>query len=206
MPTFVSGAVEGIVDQAVFERLLQSVKGQAGNLFVTNGKTNLLNRLRGFNEASRHTPWLVLVDLDDDADCAPPFRASHLANPAPQMTFRVAVRAIEAWLLADRERIARLLEVDERLVAKRPEELSDPKRAFVDLARRSGSRDVRRDFVPREGSGRKVGPLYASRVIEFVQDRRSGWRPKVAAHSADSLHRCLRRLEQLVAARRRRIR
>jgi transposase len=46
----------------------------------------------------------------------------------------------------------------------------------------------------RHGSGRPVGPAYASRLIEFAS---SSWRPEVAAQRADSLRRtidCLRRL------------
>jgi len=174
MSTFVSGAVEGIVDEAVFERLLRTVKARAANVYPTHGKPNLLRRLPGFNEAARHSPWLVLVDLDLDADCAPPFLLRHLPNPAPHIMCRIAVRAVEAWLLADRERIARLLHVTERLVPDRPEELPDPKQALIDLARRSSTKEVREDLVPRAGSGRKVGPLYPSRIMEFVQDQRNG--------------------------------
>ena len=206
MTAFVSGAVEGVVDEAVFERLLRTVRGQVANLYPTHGKSNLLNRLCGFNAAARRSPWLVLVDLDGDADCAPPFLARHLPSPAPHMMCRVVVRAIEAWLLADRKRAAGLLQVAERLVPDRPEDLPDPKGALVDLARRSRSREVREDLVPRVGSGRKVGPLYSSRIIGFVQDQRNGWRPRVAAHSADSLDRCLRRLDQLASRTRRKTR
>lgn len=198
MEVYVSGAVEGTVDGAVFERLLAVTKGRLAHLFITDGKGKLLNRLRGYNEAARRDPWMVLVDLDHDADCAPTFRATHLARPARHMAFRVVVRELEAWLLADRARIAKFLKTDLGRVPADPEQVVDPKRVIVDLARRSRSREIRRDLVPRPESGRTVGPLYVSYMTEFILDPTSGWRPRVAAESSDSLSRCIRDLERLV--------
>jgi hypothetical protein len=197
LPAAISGAVEGIVDQAVFERLVESVGAEVGNVFPKGGKARLLAKIRGFNQAARFGPWLVLVDLDRE-ECAPPFRRRFLRSVAPNMAFRVAVHAVEAWLLADRRRIATWLDVPLGLVPARPEALPDPKLAVVNLARRSRSRDVRVEMVPRDGSGRNVGALYPSRVGEFVRDKERGWRPEVAACSSDSLDRCLRDLRRIV--------
>lgn len=71
-----------------------------------------------------------------------------------------------------------------------------PKQALVNLARTSRRRAIRDDMVPREGSGRAVGPGYTSRIIEFVSNH---WRPEQAAHVSDSLRRAIARLEILVA-------
>src|SRR5262245_66600073 len=101
-PPVVAGAVEGLVDEAVFRRLVRFVGARPGAVYGKNGKSDLLRRLSGFNEAARYAPWFVLVDLDRDADCAPPFRTSQLSKPSAAMCFRVAVRETEAWLLADR--------------------------------------------------------------------------------------------------------
>jgi hypothetical protein len=62
------------------------------------------------------------------------------------------------------------------------------------LARHSRSRAVRDEIVPREGSGRSIGPLYATRLIAFVEDEVAGWRPAQAASRSDSLRRCIRGL------------
>lgn len=70
----------------------------------------------------------------------------------------------------------------------------------VNLARRSRSREIAADMVPRRESGRPEGAAYASRLIEFISDSRRGWRPTVAARSSNSLRRCLRRLRRLVRA------
>lgn len=194
----ISGAVEGIVDEAVFRRMVRSVRGEPGPVYGKSGKRPLLDRLPGFNNAARFSPWLVLVDLDQDADCAPPFCAAALPAPSNGMCFRVAVRAVESWLLADRDRFASFLGVSPARLPEDPDDHPNPKQMVVNLARRSRSRDMAKDLVPREGSGRSEGPAYASRLIEFISDDRRGWRPQVAARSSDSLARCLRSLRRLV--------
>jgi hypothetical protein len=199
-PPVISGAVEGIVDEAVFRRIVRMARAEPGPVYGKNGKQHLLQRLPGYNTAARFSPWLVLLDLDHDADCPPPFLAAALASPSHLMCFRIAVREVEAWLLADRERMAAFLDVNPSWIPRAPEQEADPKRVLVELARRSRSRDISRDLVPRQGSGRTEGPVYASRLVEFVSDHRHGWRPAVAARSADSLRRCLLCVRRLVRA------
>ena len=194
----ITGAVEGDVDEAVMRRLVEHVGATPGPVYGRNGKNHLRQRLDGYNQAARFSPWVVLVDLNHDADCAPPFCASWLPNPAPYMCFRVAVRMVEAWLLADRERLARFLSVAVAQIPLSPEGVDDPKHTMVELAKLSRRREIREDMVPRPGSGRIVGPAYTSRLIEFVLGGTSGWRPEVAAKLSDSLDRCLDCLRQLV--------
>ncbi len=193
----ISGAVEGLIDEAVLRRLIEHVGATAGPVFGKNGKAHLRQRIRGYNQAAHYRPWVVLVDLNRDAECAPPLRRAWLPHPALKMCFRVAVRAIEAWLLADRERISAFLGVPMAGIPLNTEEVEDPKGAVVDLARQSRKREIREDMVPRPESGRGVGPAYTSRLIEFVSHRQAGWRPAAAAKSSDSLRRCLACLRRL---------
>jgi hypothetical protein len=170
-----------------------------GLVYGKQGKPHLRERVSGYNNAARHVPWLILVDLDRDADCAPPFAAQWLPRPAPLLCFRVVVRAVEAWLLADVETLSGFLGVARSRIPTHPEALDDPKAALVNLARASRRTAVRKDMVPREGSGRPVGPAYSSRLIEYVVNH---WRPDVAAARAESLDRairCLRRLAEAAA-------
>jgi hypothetical protein len=187
-----------MVDEAVLRRLVDELGSITGPVYGKNGKPYLLNKLNAYNQAARFTPWVILIDLDHDDDCAPPYRKSCLPHPAPYMCFRVAVRETEAWLLADRERLAKFLSVGVSRIPLDPERLDSPKSTMVEVARHSRRRGVREDMVPRTGSGRKIGPAYTSLLIEFARDSRQGWRPDVAAKSSDSLKRCMRRLEQLI--------
>src|SRR5215831_7456773 len=103
-------------------------------VYGRKGKRFLLQSINGYNNAARYAPWIVLVDLDRDCDCAPPCAQKWLARPSTQMCFRVAVRAVEAWLLADRERLAQLLGVNAAWLPTNPDYLDDPKRELIDLA------------------------------------------------------------------------
>lgn len=191
----VSGAVEGMVDEVVLRHLVRQCGGAVGVVYGREGKSRLRQRLGGYNQAARFSPWAVLVDLDEDFDCAALLRAVWLPTLSPRMCFRVAVRSIEAWLLADRDGIAQFLSVPPSRVPPDPDALADPKRALVDLARGSRRRAVREDLVPRPGSGRAVGPVYTSEMITFVQQH---WRPDVAERASDSLRRCRARLAELL--------
>lgn len=192
--TAISAAVEGALDEAVVGRLVRHAGATLATVYGKNGKPFLRDRIAGYNNAARHAPWVVLVDLDADDDCAPPVRARWLPGPAPRMCFRLAVRSVEAWLMADAEPLAAFLGVARNRVPRDPETLPHPKQSMINLARLSRRRDIRQDLVPRPASGQNEGPAYTSRLIEYATDH---WRPDVAATRADSLRRaidCLRRL------------
>lgn len=202
-PPEISGAVEGLLDEAVLRRVIEHVGARPGPVHGKNGKPFLRKRLPGYNQAAYRAPWLVLVDLDQDENCAPPFVASWLPQTAPYMCLRVVVREVESWLFADRERLARFLRVRLSRVPEEPEAVAYPKRVMVDVARFSRSRDIREDMVPRPGSGRTVGPNYTARLIQFVTEARAGWRPEIAAQRSDSLAGCLRCISGLAQRRKR---
>jgi len=193
--TVISAAVEGIVDEAVVRKLIAHAGATPGDVYGRQGKSFLRHRIAGYNNAAQRMPWIVLVDLDRDSDCAPPLCNAWLPQPAPHLCFRVAVREVEAWLLADAERLASFLSMARSRLPSDPELLGDPKATMVKLARASRRRDIREDMVPRPGSRRQVGPAYSSRLIEFAS---AHWRPEVAAGQADSLKRAMRSLKRLV--------
>jgi hypothetical protein len=191
----ITAAVEGIVDEAVVRKLIAYVGAVPGAVYGKQGKSNLEQRISGYNNAARFNPWFVLVDLDQDYECAPPMRSSWISDPAPYLCFRIAVREVEAWLMADAERLAAFLSVAGSSIPNEPEHLDDPKTVMVNLARRSRRRAIQEDMVPRENSGRVVGPAYTSRLSEFTF---RDWRPHVAARRAGSLQRAIDCLKRLV--------
>jgi hypothetical protein len=195
----ISSAVEGLVDEVVMRRLLLYVGAIPGAIYGRQGKAYLRQHIARYNAAARHSAWAVLIDLDNDAACAPTLQEKWLASPAPSMCFRIAVRAVEIWLLADRQRFAQFLSIPVSRIPPVLEAVDDPKLLLINLARHSRKRAMREDMVPRQRSGRKVGPAYASRLMEFVEDTTTGWRPDVAAEESDSLKRCLHCLYRLVS-------
>ncbi|MBN1965976.1 MAG: hypothetical protein JW910_15110 [Anaerolineae bacterium] len=183
--------VEGTSDEAVIRRLLAHVGLPIGFVYGHRGKEALLAKVEDYNHAAHFSRWVVLVDLDAD-DCAPPFVNHHLQNPAPGMRFRVAVHAVEAWLLADVDSMAAYLGALPRRFPHHPDAEEDPKTTLVQIARKGRKKSVCQDIVP-EGSGR-VGPGYTSRIIEFS---RNHWNPTAAASRSDSLRRCIEALQSL---------
>jgi hypothetical protein len=184
-------AVEGLVDSAVARRLCEDIGHDIGPVHILNGKTRLDPKLRAYNHAATHAPWLVLRDLDHDAPCAVELRQRLLPEPAARMIFRITVRSVESWLLADRRGLAQYLGVAANKLPTLPDQLDNPKQELVNLARLSRNRRIREDIVPEPGFGTSVGPGYTARVSEFVQGL---WSPSRATEHSDSLQRCVHAL------------
>ncbi len=192
-----TGAVEGPVDEAVLRAVLKHVGLNLGVVYGKTGKDYLHQKIENFNQAARRSPWIVLLDLNHDADCAPALRSSLLPKPSSKMNLRIAVREIESWLMGDPLRLSSFLGISPGKIPSNPDGLDDPKETMIKLASISRKRDIREDMVPRPGSRRSVGQAYSSRMIEFVNDRKAGWRPAVAARNSVSLDRCLNALRRV---------
>ena len=190
-PIIIFGAVEGDVDEIVLRRLIERKNFCIGGIYGRKGKDFLKQKIGAYNEAAKHNRWIVLVDLNASADCAPNLVSLWIPDRNVQMSLRVVVRAIESWLLSDKKRMAEYLNISEKHIPINPEILPNPKQTLVNLAKKSRSRQIREDMIPREGSGRDIGPAYTSRLIDFISNHRNGWRPDVAAESSNSLKRCL---------------
>jgi hypothetical protein len=188
--------VEGNLDEQVVRRLFRDYGFDVNKVYGKEGKRTILGKMSNYNQASLRTPvpWVVLVDLDRDEECAPPFVKKHLKKPSPNIFFRVAVREIEAWLLADRERIADFMGVSKSLVPIRVEEEQDPKKTIIRLVDDSSKFDIKDDILPRPGSKASEGKLYNSRMIEFANRH---WRPEIAAKNSDSLRRFIKTINKI---------
>lgn len=190
----VSFAVEGDTDEAAVRRMATHLGIVVHEVFVRNGKANVLKALPGLNGSAQAQPWFVLVDLNGDTRCVPEAVRAHLPNPASQMRFRIAVRALESWILADKRGFARFFGVPTARVPNAPEAELDPKTSVIELARLSKKNIVRKGMPPRNGSGRRTGELYASLLIEFATTH---WDLESARKVAPSLDRAMQRLNEL---------
>lgn len=164
-----TGVVEGITDEAVLRAVLRCVDAELGEVHGKRGKEDIRKRIIGYNKAAHYSPWIVLVDLDQEADCAPALRSNWIGETASQMVFRIAVRSIESWLMSDAERFAEYFRISHDLIPGDTDALEHPKQVLIDLARKSSSRQVREGMIPRPQGGRKVGRLYPSYLIEFAE-------------------------------------
>jgi len=189
---YLNAVVEGIADQAVALALARATGYSLRAVYVKRGKDQIDRRLPAYVQAARFGYWLVIRDLDHDATCAPELLARLCPARPPGLQVRIAVREVEAWLLADRESMASYLGLPVAVVPARPDELESPKAALVQLARRSRRRELRRDLVPTEDSSASVGPAYSARIGEFATRH---WKPRAGAHASPSLARAVAALD-----------
>lgn len=199
---------EGRVDAVVARRLIRAAGHVPGRDFVSNrphkGKDALDLSLRGLNAGVRYgNPILALRDLDSDAPCGGALlqelcRTRLAATLHPALVLRVAVRAVEAWLLADAAGFSAASGVPRAKVPTHPEELTRPKDEMRDLLCRYGNRDTLAALQMRRRDERPTDQVLAGWTVGFVDE---GWDVEAAERSArvPSLSRCLARLRELRA-------
>lgn len=189
--------VEDALSNSVAKRLVFTCcqKMTAIRSIITNGNGNLRKRLPAFIRSAHAVPFLILTDLDAYA-CAPALLSDWAPRGIPEeLIFRVAVREVESWLMADRKGFAAYLGVSVDRIPRAPESEVDPKRKLVQVAR-SASRKIREELVPREGDRIPVGPAYNATLMQFVVSR---WEPESACENAPSLARAMSRLRYVDA-------
>ena len=187
-------AVEDVLSEAVIKRLLQDTeRAFKPSTIGLKGNTYLRAKARGLNRSAQGFPILMLTDLDDARSCAPSLITDWLGGDAKHdnFLFRVAVLEVEAWLLADRENLANLLDVPLVRLPLRPDDVADAKLEVLNLARASRSSTIRSDLLPQAQGTAQVGPNYNGRLTEFVQQT---WNVEAARQLSDSLNRTYLRL------------
>jgi hypothetical protein len=192
-------AVEGDLDEVVLKKLLDFIGMEVSYVYGKRGKNYLMENIQRYNQAAQHGRWVILVDLNNDAKCPPPFINSWLPLRNQNLQLRVAVRAVESWLLSERDEMARFLAVSKQRIPLYPEDEDKPKRILINIARHSRSKTIRTDIVPRDGSTAIQGPGYTTRLIEFTMKY---WNPERAASNAPSLQRSINSLLQWKAGKR----
>lgn len=195
-PIPVNLAVEDAVSEAVLRKALSHTgRGYAvGTVYGKGGFGYLRRTIDGWNRAAAGIPFIVLTDLDNHYRCPAELISDWLAVPLHEnLLFRIAVREVESWILADKKNLAGFLSVPVTTIPDDVELLADPKTVLIGIARKSSARAVRDRIVPRQGSTATVGPDYNGCLIEFV---RSNWSPTNAAAHAPSLARALARFAE----------
>jgi hypothetical protein len=169
--------VEGTTDRFAAQRLLAACDLQvdASRVIVTGGKQRFDARIAKYNEAAKFLPWLALRDADRDADgCPVALRRRLLVGPQSEaLCLRLAVRTIDAWLLADRAAFSDYFAVPMSRIPIDPERLDRPKDALTNVCRSTRRRAVRQAMVPPDGS-HGPGPEYTANIINYC---RAAWRP-----------------------------
>jgi hypothetical protein len=184
--------VEDRLSDAVVRKLLR----ESGNSFnvtsnVKNGCDKIKKTIENINDSARGMPFMVLVDLDTEA-CAPALISKWLKKPKhPNLIFRVAVREVESWVMADIEGFSRFLGIKPSLFPSDMDSIDDPKRFLIQMAGKSKKKELRKAIVPKPGSNARVGPDYNGVLIGFVYRdwdiARAIQRSRSLKHAVDAL-------------------
>jgi hypothetical protein len=198
------------VEDDLSEQLLRTILHQTGRdvviaaVYGRQGSGYLKKNIRAFNKSAAGFLYAVLTDLDG-GECAPALISDWFGCPIADyrtrchhnMIFRIAVRESEAWVMADRERFARFLGISTTAIPQDLDAVDDPKRLLIELTKRSRSRDLRDDIVPRPGDTRSVGPDYSGRLAYFLS---SDWRGEAAQQHSRSLQKARTAIQRVCAA------
>lgn len=158
------------------------------------GSGYLRSRVQNFCDMAMHSPVVVIADLDRQV-CPSRFIRNWLgAREKPDnLLIRIAVREIEAWLLADHVGMRQLLGTRAGTIPRSPDTLDDPKRELLKLANRA-SRRIRDALLPVRGALTSQGLGYNSTLSGFVKN---SWSPLRAAERSPSLSRTRDRIAEL---------
>jgi hypothetical protein len=185
---------EGVLDIAVLVRLLLGADIRVGEKFNRGGASGLDARILQYNAAARFEPWIVLRDLDQ-APCVVRFVHERMPEPADWMLFRIAVRSVETWVMADREAFAEAHSISLSKLPTTPESIDWPKRLMLQMLSGSRRSEIRRALVRiRPGATLEPGPEYNARLVEFVETK---WDPVRAEKISPSLKRARSRIAEL---------
>lgn len=197
LPISIYLAVEDDLSEWLLRRVLRerTVPYLIGPVFKQGGFGYLKKLSPAFNNMAKACPVLLLTDLDRRS-CASELLHDWLAHPQhPDFLLRVAVREVEAWLLASDAELGKFLAVRRVLNFAEPEALDDPKAELLKLASVSRRRNIREAIVRRDAGGNlRQGPAYNSTLTEFVEQQ---WKLATACAKCPSLQRMINALATL---------
>jgi hypothetical protein len=188
-------AVEDVLSEFVVMKLLAVANRDyhVGSVYRRGGFSYLRSTINGWNAAAKGKPFVVLTDLDDNPCPAELLGGWWTSAQNSNLIFRVAVREVEAWLLADVGNIAEYLQIGEKHVPQEPDEIPDPKATLIGLARRSRLKYVRDSLLPQQGSTAKQGLGHNDCLGVFVREK---WDVRTACARSPSLSRAMKRFDQ----------
>jgi hypothetical protein len=191
-------ATEDELSEAVALRLISELKRPhyVTHTLRRNGFGYLRSKMDSWRQIAQHQMMIVLADLDR-ANCLVEFRNQWVAGrPLPDtLVFRIAVREVESWVLADHVAMRELVGTRGVLPAE-PDALAEPKQTLLGFARAAPKR-VREDLLKTSSGQLSQGLGYNARLTTWVN---AAWDPERAAARSPSLARARLRLQEVASA------
>ena len=188
--TPVALATEDELSEAVGLRLLSehAVLRQAKPMLLRKGGSGYLRKRMDNWKQLAQQRFIVLIITDLDRVACPVLLLDDwlgAGRVCPEnLLFRIAVREVESWLLADHHALAQLLGQKIKPPTS-PDVLPDPKQHLLGLAKKA-PRAVKEDLLALEGVIARQGLGYNRRLVDWVETE---WCPQRAADRSPSLAR-----------------
>ncbi|MGV8827489.1 MAG: hypothetical protein ACWA6U_04135 [Breznakibacter sp.] len=189
---YVTIIFEDDLSEAVMTKILLHFPGkyEISQSYKGYGFGYLKSKIKSFNQASIVNPHFMLTDLDNYT-CPSALREDWVNfEMNSNFIFRVAVREVESWVLADREGLSQYLNVSVVNFPVNPDLEDDPKNTLIQLAKRCKNRDIREDIVPINKNA-KIGPNYNGCLSDFIY---KAWNLENAMRNSESLRRTYEKL------------
>lgn len=191
--------VEDEPTKAVLNKIIDYVNSQSLNSFfffngeptIMRGCGNLKKTASRFLRAERAGIWSIFVtDLDqfESAQCLCNDWFG-LACPGllpSQMIFRIAVREVESWIMADKEGIARFFNVSVANFTDTPDKIPDPKQYIFNIIRSKCRSKRFKEMLPLRGQA--IGIEYNPLIVGFIVEH---WNIENAMSNSPSLKRAI---------------
>jgi hypothetical protein len=184
-----------VFEDQISEFIMMKLVDKEKKYFVANSYSGggfgyIKKNIMGFNEAAKSCPFFILTDLDT-VDCAPSLIKDWIKEPIHHnLIFRIAVREVEAWLLADIEGFSKYTGISKVNFPNSPEKIANPKAELINIIKRCRNRNIMEDILPKNEFA-SIGPNYNGRLGEFVLKH---WNASRAMNRSDSLKRAMQRL------------
>ena len=187
-------ATEDELSEAIALRLISELKRphQVIHKLGRKGNGYLRTKMDSWYQMAEHLLMMVLTDLDR-ANCLVEFRYQWVADrKLPEsLIFRIAVREVESWALADHDAMRELVG-KKGVLPMAPDELPDPKQALLSLCR-TAPKSVREDLIKCNDGQLRKGLGYNTRLTHWIN---TVWCPQRAAERSPSLARARKRLQE----------
>ena len=206
-PIYFYSFVEDEATKAVAIRLIDYFRAEScreivlqnGHPVVTHGYGDLKEKAKKLIGAAKSgIDSFFLTDLDryeTPNDLGRDWFDINCLSEVPlNFVFRISVREIESWIMADKVAFAKFMGVDPVNFPEKPDEEVDPKQFLFNLIRAKCKKKCYLDMLPLEGQ--HVGINYNPMLCSFVANR---WSPERAAGRSPSLSRSLARVLELIA-------
>lgn len=198
MTEYCFGFVEDLPSAEIAKRLLahanetskQQLRFKDGFPHIKGGVEKIRRDVGAYlNIAKSGQCVVVLVDLDTTS-CPPALLREwfSIKDDSPMalpecLIFRIAVREIESWIMADRSNLAKFLKIPIGNFPPKPDELTDPKSSLLHIIRSKGRTKWHTEMLP-QGRSASIGPMYNERLCDFIVNH---WSPDQAAQNSQSL-------------------